>query len=328
MSAEQAVPGHRRLRVHRLLGRPPAARRGLRRRRPTTSAAATTGCGSCSTTPSSRRSTRCAATSPTSRSCAARWRSAGITHVIHLAALQVPFVRADPPLGARVNVVGTVIVFEAVRALAPLAGHAHLRLLDRGLRSARAGPRARAARRPATLYGVFKRANEETAGVYWADHGIAEHRPAAAHRVRARPRPGRDLGADQGDARRRRRHVVPDPLRRARRAAARARRGAPVHRRLARRRVEGADGARSARAAGRRWPRWWTRSTRRLPRRRARSASTTSSRSACRSRATRASFVALLGELPTMPLREGVAETIESFRGLLARGLVEARAAA
>src|SRR6185295_104751 len=39
----------------------------------------------------------------------------GITNVIHLAALQVPFCRADPPLGARVNVVGTVNVFEAVR---------------------------------------------------------------------------------------------------------------------------------------------------------------------------------------------------------------------
>jgi hypothetical protein len=38
-----------------------------------------------------------------------------ITNVIHLAALQVPFCRADPPLGARVNVLGTVNVFEAVR---------------------------------------------------------------------------------------------------------------------------------------------------------------------------------------------------------------------
>src|SRR6266446_5275975 len=37
-----------------------------------------------------------------------------ITHVIHLAALQLPFVKADPSLGARVNVVGTVNVFEAV----------------------------------------------------------------------------------------------------------------------------------------------------------------------------------------------------------------------
>jgi nucleoside-diphosphate-sugar epimerase len=37
-----------------------------------------------------------------------------ITHLIHLAALQLPFVKANSPLGARVNVVGTVNVFEAV----------------------------------------------------------------------------------------------------------------------------------------------------------------------------------------------------------------------
>ena len=38
-----------------------------------------------------------------------------ITNVIHLAALQVPFCRADPPLGARVNVLGTVNVLDAVK---------------------------------------------------------------------------------------------------------------------------------------------------------------------------------------------------------------------
>jgi len=36
-----------------------------------------------------------------------------ITNLIHLAALQVPFARANPPLGAEVNVVGTVNIFEA-----------------------------------------------------------------------------------------------------------------------------------------------------------------------------------------------------------------------
>jgi hypothetical protein len=41
-----------------------------------------------------------------------------------------------------------------------------------------------------------------------------------------------------------------------------------------------------------------------------------------------ASFVALLGDLPTIPLRDGVAETIASFRGLLARGLVKPEPAA
>ena len=37
-----------------------------------------------------------------------------VTRVIHLAALQVPFVRANPPLGMHVNVAGTVNVLEAV----------------------------------------------------------------------------------------------------------------------------------------------------------------------------------------------------------------------
>src|SRR5712692_6680709 len=39
----------------------------------------------------------------------------GITHIVHLTALQIPFVRADPLQGARVNVVGTGVVFETAR---------------------------------------------------------------------------------------------------------------------------------------------------------------------------------------------------------------------
>ena len=38
-----------------------------------------------------------------------------ITHVIHLAGLQVPTCKADPILGAKVNVLGTLAVFEAIR---------------------------------------------------------------------------------------------------------------------------------------------------------------------------------------------------------------------
>src|SRR5215510_3653889 len=50
-------------------------------------------------------------------------QATGATHVIHLAALQVPFCKADPSLGARVNVLGTVNVFEAAKrsALARVA---------------------------------------------------------------------------------------------------------------------------------------------------------------------------------------------------------------
>src|SRR5439155_1232507 len=56
----------------------------------------------------------------------------GITKVIHLAALQVPFVRADPPLGARVNVLGTVNVFEAAkrRELAPIVYASSIAAID------------------------------------------------------------------------------------------------------------------------------------------------------------------------------------------------------
>src|SRR3954451_16035817 len=41
--------------------------------------------------------------------------ASGATNIIHLAALQVPFCKADPVLGAQVNVVGTVNVFQAAR---------------------------------------------------------------------------------------------------------------------------------------------------------------------------------------------------------------------
>src|SRR5207247_2021882 len=46
-------------------------------------------------------------------------RAHDITHVVHLAGLQVPTCRANPILGARVNVQGTLAVFEAVREARP-----------------------------------------------------------------------------------------------------------------------------------------------------------------------------------------------------------------
>ena len=39
----------------------------------------------------------------------------GVTHIIHLAGLQIPFCRANPPVGAAVNVTGTVNILEAAR---------------------------------------------------------------------------------------------------------------------------------------------------------------------------------------------------------------------
>jgi UDP-glucuronate 4-epimerase len=107
----------------------------------------------------------------------------GIGAVIHLAALQVPFVRADPVAGAAVNVGGTVNVLEAVRrrgeGMAPVVYASSIAAL--------AEPPAE---HPSTLYGVFKRANEGTARRYFEDYGVRS--------VGLRPHtvygPGRDQG--------------------------------------------------------------------------------------------------------------------------------------
>jgi nucleoside-diphosphate-sugar epimerase len=106
-----------------------------------------------------------------------------ITHVIHLAALQVPFVLANPPLGANVNVLGTVNVFEAAtrRQLAPIVYASSVAAYD--LEGTMHG-------HPSTLYGVFKRSNESIAAVYNADAGVAS--------VGLRPHTVYGVGRDQG----------------------------------------------------------------------------------------------------------------------------------
>jgi UDP-glucuronate 4-epimerase len=111
----------------------------------------------------------------------------GITHIVHLAAMLLPLVKADPPRGAAVNVVGTTNIFEAAK-----------RQRVRGISYASsaavygptAGPRIEDAGAPTTLYGVFKLANEGTAQVYFADDGVGSVglRPYVVYG------PGRDNG--------------------------------------------------------------------------------------------------------------------------------------
>ena len=91
----------------------------------------------------------------------------GITRIVHLAALQVPFVRANPLLGAEVNVVGTVRVLEAARA-----SEGVVRGISYASSGAAAGP-AEAVHAPETLYGVFKLINEHTARIYARDYGVS-----------------------------------------------------------------------------------------------------------------------------------------------------------
>jgi UDP-glucuronate 4-epimerase len=123
----------------------------------------------------------------------------GITNVVHLAALQVPFCRADPPRGAAVNVLGTVNVFEAVRRrgltnvpIAYASSLAAYSLADADPVTGRLEEDA--SQTPGNHYGVYKVANEGNARIYWADSGVASVglRPATVYGV------GRDQGMTSG----------------------------------------------------------------------------------------------------------------------------------
>jgi nucleoside-diphosphate-sugar epimerase len=100
-----------------------------------------------------------------------------ITHIVHLAGLQVPVCRADPILGAKVNVLGTLAVFEAVREL-----KGQIQRLVYTSSAAVFGPPEVYPKGPladdvplipSTHYGVFKCCNEGNARIYFQDFGIA-----------------------------------------------------------------------------------------------------------------------------------------------------------
>jgi len=99
-----------------------------------------------------------------------------ITHIVHLAALQIPLVRANPIQGARVNVVGTAIVLETAKKFASqVAGltYASSTATYDAPEAYAAGPIASdAALRPSTLYGIYKQTNEEMARIYWQDYRL------------------------------------------------------------------------------------------------------------------------------------------------------------
>lgn len=116
----------------------------------------------------------------------------GVTRIIHLAGLQIPFCKANPALGAAVNVEGTVNVFEAARAagiksiayassiavLGPAGSYDSYPLDDSVLPN------------PSTLYGVYKVANEGTARIYAQDWGVGS--------IGLRPHSVFGIGRDQG----------------------------------------------------------------------------------------------------------------------------------
>lgn len=120
----------------------------------------------------------------------------GARRIVHLAGLQVPFCKADPALGARVNVVGTIHVFEAAKALGiervVYASSAAVYGPPEGADAA--APDEASACEPTTHYGVYKRANEGNARIYWQDDGVPSVglRPLTVYGV------GRDQGLTSG----------------------------------------------------------------------------------------------------------------------------------
>jgi nucleoside-diphosphate-sugar epimerase len=113
-----------------------------------------------------------------------------ITNIIHLAGLQVPACRANPRLGAMVNVIGTINVFEAaknsngrVKRIAYASSAAVFGKSDDAVTESQAGGTN-------THYGAFKQCNEDNARVYFQDNGISSAglRPLTVYGV------GRDTG--------------------------------------------------------------------------------------------------------------------------------------
>ena len=117
-----------------------------------------------------------------------------ITHVVHLAALQVPFCRADPVAGSEVNVTGTINVLEAVRrsdgGVRGLAYASSIAVFGGPDRYEGGRVTDDSMLAPATLYGAYKQCNEATARIYAADWGVGSVglRPAVVYGV------GRDQG--------------------------------------------------------------------------------------------------------------------------------------
>ena len=122
----------------------------------------------------------------------------GITHLIHLAALQVPACAANPRLGAKVNVLGTVNAFEVVRKRRD-----QIKRIVYASSVAVFGPEEfygpgqvgeDAPLQPNTHYGVFKQANEGNARIYYLSDGISSAglRPGTVYGV------GRDQGITSG----------------------------------------------------------------------------------------------------------------------------------
>ncbi|HIE51981.1 MAG TPA: NAD(P)-dependent oxidoreductase [Armatimonadetes bacterium] len=115
-----------------------------------------------------------------------------ITHILHLAALQVPACRENPVRGALINVIGTLNVFEAAKrtgCIQRIVYASSCAVYGRPEEYPSPAPHE-ALLTPHTHYGVFKVCNEGNARVYWEEDGLSSIglRPWTVYG------PGRDQG--------------------------------------------------------------------------------------------------------------------------------------
>jgi nucleoside-diphosphate-sugar epimerase len=130
-----------------------------------------------------------------------------VTKIIHLAGLQVPACRSDPRLGALVNVVGTINIFEAAKksggrvtkvvyasSAAVFGAEEQMGHPGQSGESGESEQRRAAVESDAggmnTHYGAFKRCNEDNARIFFLDDGLSSIglRPLTVYGV------GRDTG--------------------------------------------------------------------------------------------------------------------------------------
>lgn len=116
-----------------------------------------------------------------------RLAAEGCDGIIHLAGVLTPTCSADPVLGAEINLIGTLNVFETAR-------HYGLKHVAYASSAGVFGPDDGQEPLPATFYGAYKLACEGAARAYWRDYGISSigMRPFVVYG------PGRDGGLSAG----------------------------------------------------------------------------------------------------------------------------------
>jgi UDP-glucuronate 4-epimerase len=96
----------------------------------------------------------------------------GITHVVHLAALLIPQIKADPPYGTAVNVGGTVNVLDAAKSRGIQVAYASSAAVYSQADDDGRPVRNDAPGHPVTFYGVHKQACEGLARIFWQEERV------------------------------------------------------------------------------------------------------------------------------------------------------------